>query len=94
MGHQDRGHYTRKHPGAQLNQALAQHILQTSSNGILLHVQVQMPIALQRHKIVCQRESGCRWIYLNCASHNANSVFLDTPQAKKKSILMQALHRN
>lgn len=35
MGHQDRGHYAKKHPGAQLNQALAQAILQASSNGIL-----------------------------------------------------------
>jgi len=35
MGHQDRGHYAKKHPGAQLNQTLAQAILQASSNGML-----------------------------------------------------------
>lgn len=49
------------------------------------YLHVQVPIALQKHKIVCQRKSGYRRIYLNCASHNANSVFLDTPRAKKSS---------
>ena len=35
MGHLDKGRYSNKHPGAQLNHTLAQPILQASSNGIL-----------------------------------------------------------